>query len=110
MSVTVAHWPHVRLPRSPAIAVLAIAAAAALVMLVDIQPSATPPATTHVEAIGAGEAVVWTAGVPRDRSPVVRAIVFGEVPAAAPAGEPAPLRKSARTPWLTGRSDGGGGR
>ena len=106
MNVTAAHRPHVRAPRSPIIAVLAIAAAVALVLVLSIQPSTTPLATTHVEAIGPGETALWTADAPKNRSRAFLAIVRGETRAAATQELPAPLRKSARTPWLTGGSDG----
>jgi hypothetical protein len=102
MSVTIAHRPHVQVPWLPIIVVLAIAVAAALVVVLSIPTSTTTPAATSTETLNTAGAPVGTAGVPRDRSPVVRAIVFGEMPAAAPAGEPAPLRKSAHTPWLAG--------
>jgi hypothetical protein len=101
MSVTIAHRPHIQVPRLPVIVVLALAAAAALVVALSIPASTTTPAATFVETLGTTGASV-TADVPRDRSPIVRAIVSGEIPAAAPAEAPAPLRKSTRTPWLAG--------
>jgi anti-sigma-K factor RskA len=102
MSVTIAQRPHVQVPWLPIIAVLAIAAAAALVLTLTLASSQTTPAATGVQALGAAGASVGTADVPRDKSPIVRAIVFGDMPAAAPAEAPAPLRKSSRTPWLAG--------
>lgn len=105
MSVTIAHKPHAhtRLPWR-AIAVLLFAAALAVVVLVLAdQPWETQSQSASVSAVkttGAASAV--TAGVPKNRSPVVRAIVLGTMPATAPAEALAPLRKSARTPWFAG--------
>jgi hypothetical protein len=106
MNVTVTHRPHIRAHRSTAIAVLTIAAAVALVLVLSIQPSTTPPVTTHVEAIGAAETSAWNADVPKNRSRAFLAILRGETPAAGTQELPAPLRKSARTPWLSGGSGG----
>jgi len=103
MSVTIAQRPHVQVPWLPIIAVLAIAAAAALVLVLTLAPSQTTPAATGAQALGAAGTTVESADVARDKSPVVRAIVSGEMPATAPAEAPAPLRKSSHTPWLAGR-------
>jgi len=105
MNVTISHRPHVRAHRLPAIAVPAMAAAAALVLVLSIRPSTTPPVTTHTEANGASRVAVWTADVPKNRSPAFLAIVRGETRAAAKKELPAPLRKSAHTAWLTGWGD-----
>ena len=94
------------MPWVPAIVVLAIAVAAALVLALSIQPSTTPPSTTHAEAIGAGDTAVWTDGAPKNRSRAFLATVRGEAWAAAMQELHAPARKSARTPWLSGGSDG----
>ena len=102
MSVTVAQRPHVQVPWLLIIAVLAIAAATALVVTLTLASSQTTPAATGAQALGAAGASVGSADVPRDKSPVVRAIVSGEMPATAPAEAPAPLRKSSHTPWLAG--------
>ena len=102
MSVTIAQRPHVQVPWLPIVAVLAIAAAAALVVTLTLASSQTTPAATGVQALGAAGTSVGTADVPRDKSPIVRAAVFGGKPATAPAEAPTPLRKSSRTPWLAG--------
>jgi len=101
MSVTIAQRPHAQVPWLPIIVVLAIAVAAALVVALSIPASTTTPAATFVETLGTTGASV-TADVPRDRSPIVRAIVSGDMPATAPAEAPAPLRKSSHAPWLAG--------
>ena len=102
MNVATVHRPHVQVPRLMIIVVLAIAAAAALVMLLSIQATTTTPATVSAGALSTASAPVLTAGVPKDRSPIVHVILFGEMPAAAPAGAPVPLRKSSHTPMLAG--------
>ena len=106
MNVTLAHRPHVRAHGLTAIVVLAIAAAAALVLVLSIQPSTTPPVTTQVAAISAGEAAAWNDDAAKNRSRAFLTIVRGETPAAGTQQQPAPLRKSARTPWSTAGSGG----
>jgi hypothetical protein len=108
MNVTATHRPHVRVRRSTAIAVLAIAAVVALVLALSIPRSTTPPVTTQVEATGAAETPAWNADAAKNRSRAFLAIVRGESPAGGMRELPAPLRKSARTPWLTAGSDGAG--
>jgi len=101
MNVTIARSPHVQVPWPPIILVLAIAVAAALVVALNISAFTATPSATSVGTLSTTGASV-TADVPRDRSPIVRAIVSGEMPATAPSEAPAPLRKSSHTPWLAG--------
>jgi hypothetical protein len=108
MSVTIAHRPHVRVPRLPTVAVPAIAVAAALVLVLSMRTSTTTPATTHADAIGAGSVAAWTADVPKNRSPAFLAVLRGETRAAAPQTAAAPLRKSAHAARLTGEGDASG--
>lgn len=102
MSATIVRRPHVHVPWLLIIVVLAIAAAAALVVLLSIPATTTRTAGPSAETVGTAAASVRAVDVHRDRSPVVRAIVFGEMPAAAPAQATASLRKSLHTPWLAG--------
>ena len=102
MNTTIAHRPHVQVPWLPIIVVLAIAAAAALVVALGIQVATTTTVATSVETVGTAHAPVWTAGVPKNRSPVARTVVLGALPATAPPQVPAPLRKSGHTPWQAG--------
>jgi len=102
MSVAIAHRQHVKVPWLPIIVVLAIVVAAPLVLILNIQPSTTTPVAAPAATVSIDGASVWTAAEPRKRPPVVRAIASGETPATARSETPAPLRKSARTPWLSG--------
>ena len=105
MGVTIAHRPHahIRLPWRT-IAVLLVAAAVAVVVLVLVdQPWETQSQTTSVSAVTtAGGASAVTADVPKNRSPVVRAILAGGPPSAAPAEAPAATRKTPHWPRHTG--------
>jgi hypothetical protein len=105
MNVTIAYRPHLQVHRLPAIAFLAIAATAALVLVLSMQPSTAPPATVHAEAIGATGASVRTFDAPKNRSPVFLDHFRDHPGAAASPKALAPSRKSARTPWVAGGVD-----
>jgi hypothetical protein len=105
MHITIARKSHVRHLRSAAIAVLAVVAALALILLLSAQLPMTPPVTTRAHADGVGEASVRPADVPKNRSPAFLAFVRGDARTAPPTAAPAPGRKSARAPWLTGAAD-----
>ncbi len=102
MSVTITHRPHVQVPWRT-IAVLLVAAAVAVVVLVLVdQPWETQSQTTSAAAVTtAGAASAVTADVPRNRSPVIRAILAGETPPAAPAEVPTATRKTPHWPRHT---------
>jgi hypothetical protein len=102
MSVAIAHRQHVKVPWLPIIVVLAIVVAAALILILNIRPFSTTPAAAPAATLSTTGASAWSAAEPRKRPPVVRAIASGETPATARSETPAPLRKSARTPWLFG--------
>ena len=102
MSVAIVHRPRVQVPRLSIIVVLAITVAAALVIVLSIQASARIPAPTSAASLSTVGASVWTAAEARERPPVVRALVSGEMLATAPAEAPAPLRRSNHTLRLAG--------
>jgi hypothetical protein len=102
MSVALAHRPHVQVSWLPVIVVLAILVAAALVLILDDQPSTRAPAAAPAVTLSVAGAPAWTAAEPRKSPPVARAVASGRMLAAARAESPAPPRKSSHTPWLTG--------
>jgi hypothetical protein len=102
MSVAIAHRPHVPVPWLPVIVVLAIAAAVVLVVALTMDASTTSPSGTSVQALEEAGPPAAPPDLPKNRSPVARAIVLGELPATAPAEALAPLHKSSRTPWFAG--------
>jgi hypothetical protein len=71
-------------------------------IVLSIQASTRVPAATSAATLSTAGASVWTAAEPRERPPLVRAIIFGEVPLTALAETPAPLRTSIHTPRLAG--------
>lgn len=100
MSVTIAHRPRTHLPwRTIAV----FLATAAVVLVLVSQPWETGSQSASVSAVTtASGASPGKADVPRDKSPVIRAAVFGGMPATASAEAPSPPRKSSHTPWLAG--------
>ena len=105
MHIMIARKSHVRHPRSPAITILAVVVAIALILLLSAQLPMTPPVTTRAHADGVGEASARPADVPKNRSPAFLAFVRGDARTAPPTAAQAPARKSAHTPWLTGAAD-----
>ena len=104
MSVTIAHRPQARvhLPWRTIGVLLAAAAIAVVVLVLVNQPWETTSQTAPVSAVStAGGASAVTADVPRNRSPVVRAVLAGKTSPAAPAEAPAATRTAPHWPRHT---------
>jgi len=103
MSVTMSHRRHLVVPWLSIIIVLAIAAAAVLAVVLIVESSQTTPAAGGAQALGVASTAVTTPDVPKNRSPVFRAVMAGRTAATVLGEAPAESRKYCRAPWGAGK-------